>query len=152
MTTKALIIGTGAIGGFYGSLLANAGADVAVVCRSEYEHVKQHGVLIDSHVLGTWTFTPSQVLKNAAEYKGIADYVLLCTKIVPSVDRVALIRSAVNADTAIVFIQNGVEIEQEIASAFPDNEIISGLAYICCNRMKKSAIVKPTKKKRKSSK
>ena len=118
MTTKVLVIGAGAIGGFYGSLLAKAGADVAVVCRSDYEHVKQHGFIIDSHALGTWTFTPSQVLKNAAEYKGTADYVLLCTKVVPSVDRVALIRPVVTADTAIVFIQNGVEIEQEIAFCF----------------------------------
>jgi 2-dehydropantoate 2-reductase len=83
VTDKILIIGTGAIGGFYGSLLAKAGADVAVVCRSDYEHVKQHGFKIDSHVLGTWIFTPSQVLKNATEYNGTADYVLLCTKLFP---------------------------------------------------------------------
>jgi len=141
VTTKVLVIGAGAIGGFYGSLLAKAGADVAVVCRSDYTHVTQHGFIIDSQMLGTCAFTPSQVLKNAAEYKGTADYVLLCTKVVPSVDRVALLRPAVTADTAIVFIQNGVEIEQEILSAFPDNEIISGLAYICCNRIKKGEIL-----------
>ena len=138
---KVLVIGTGAIGGFYGSLLAKAGADVAVVCRSDYTHVKQHGFIIDSHMLGTWAFKPSQVLKNAAEYKGTADYVLLCTKVVPSLDRVALLRPAVTADTAIVFIQNGVEIEQEILSAFPDNETISGLAYICCNQIRKGEIL-----------
>ena len=141
MTTKVLIIGAGAIGGFYGSLLAKAGAEVAVVCRSDYEHVKQHGFTIDSHALRTWTFAPPQVLTNTAEYKGTADYVLLCTKIVPSVDRVALIRPAVTANTAIVFIQNGVEIEQEILSAFPDNEVISGLAYICCNRIRMGEIL-----------
>ena len=141
MTTKVLIIGAGAIGGFYGSLLAKAGAEVALVCRSDYEHVKQHGFIIDSYALGTWTFNPSQVLKNATEYEGTADYVLLCTKVIPSVDRAALIRPAVSADTAIVFIQNGVEIEQEFISAFPDNEIISGLAYICCNRIRNGEIV-----------
>ncbi len=141
MTTKVLIIGTGAIGAFYGALLAKAGAEVAVVCRSDYEQVKQHGFSINSHTLGTWTFTPSNVLKSAADYQGTADYVLLCTKVVPSVDRVALIRQAVSADTAIVFIQNGVDIEQEIVAAFPDNEIISGLAYICCNRTGKGEIL-----------
>jgi 2-dehydropantoate 2-reductase len=71
--TKVLIIGTRAIGGFYGSLLAKAGTEVAVVCRSDYEHVKQHGFIINSHALGAWTFTPSQVLQNTAEYKGTAD-------------------------------------------------------------------------------
>ncbi|MDD1630146.1 MAG: 2-dehydropantoate 2-reductase [Methylococcaceae bacterium] len=138
---KVLVIGAGAIGGFYGSLLAKAGADVAVVCRSDYEYVKQNGFIIDSHKLGTWVFKPSEVLKNAAEYKGTVDYVLLCTKVVPSIDRVALIRPAVTADTAIIFIQNGVEIEQEILSAFPDNQIISGLAFICCNQITKGEIL-----------
>jgi len=53
VTSRVLVIGAGAIGGFYGSLLAKAGADVAVVCRFDYEHVKRHGFIIDSHTLGT---------------------------------------------------------------------------------------------------
>ena len=134
MAIKVLIIGTGAIGGFYGSLLAKSGAEVAVVCRSGYELIKQYGIGIKSNALGFWTMAPSQVLQTSADYKGIADYVILCTKVVPSIDRAALIRPALSADTAIVFIQNGVEIEEEIVSAFPENEIISGLAYVCCNR------------------
>jgi 2-dehydropantoate 2-reductase len=141
MTVKVLIVGAGAIGGFYGALLAKAGAEVSVVCRSDYEQVKQHGFIIDSRTLGTWTFAPSQVLNNAADFKGAADYILLCTKVIPSADRVALIRPAVSADTAVVFIQNGVEIEQEMLMAFPDNEVISGLAYICCNRVKPGEIL-----------
>jgi 2-dehydropantoate 2-reductase len=140
-TSKVLIVGAGAIGGFYGALLAKAGAEVSVVCRSDYDQVKQHGFLIESHTLGTWTFAPSQVLNNAADFKGTADYILLCTKVIPSVDRVALIRPAVSAETALVFIQNGVEIEQEMLAAFPDNEIVSGLAFICCNRVKPGEIL-----------
>lgn len=141
MTTKVLIIGAGAIGGFYGALLAKAGAEVAVVCHSDYDHVKQQGFIIESYIFGTWTFTPSHVLKSAADYQDTVDYVLLCTKVIPSIDRVALIRPAVTANTAIVFIQNGVEIEQEIVDAFPGNEIISGLAYICSNKTKQGKIL-----------
>lgn len=132
---KVLVIGAGAVGAFYGSLLAKAGAEVSVVCRSDYDQVKQHGFIIDSHPLGRWNFTPAQVLKNAADFKGTADYVLLCTKVIPTLDRVALIRPAVAENTTIVFIQNGVEIEQEMLEAFPNNEVISGLAFICCNRV-----------------
>jgi 2-dehydropantoate 2-reductase len=131
---KILIVGAGAIGSFYGALLSKAGADVSVVCRSDYQTVKQHGYNIKSNDLGDWSFKPSQVLKNAADYKGQADYVILCTKITPESDRAELIRGAVNEKTCIVFIQNGVEIEQELIDAFTDNEIISGLAFICCNR------------------
>jgi 2-dehydropantoate 2-reductase len=135
MTPKVLVIGAGAIGGFYGSLLAKAGADVSVVCRSDYTHVRQHGFAINSEVLGSWNFMPSQVLQQASDYEGPADYVLLCTKVIPSLNRVALLKPAVSKHTSIVFIQNGIDIEQELLDAFPDNDIISGLAFICCNRI-----------------
>lgn len=135
MSDKVLIVGAGAIGGFYGGLLAKAGAEVAVVCRSEYDAVKRQGYRIDSVALGSWQFRPSRVLRNAAEYQGQADYLLLCAKVTADIDRVALIRAGVGKQTAIVFIQNGVETEQELQQAFPDNPLISGLAFICCNRV-----------------
>lgn len=135
MSKKILVVGTGAIGGFYGALLAKAGAEVSVVCRSDYEEVKVNGLTIQSHNLGTWRFSPSQVYKQASDFHGEADYLLLCTKVIPGLDRAALIRKAVSPKTAIALIQNGVEIEQEMQAAFPDHEIISGLAFICCNRV-----------------
>ncbi len=131
---KVLIVGAGAIGSFYGALLSKAGADVSVVCRSDYNIVKQHGYKIKSHNLGNWTFKPAQVLKTATDYKGQTDYIILCTKVISGTDRVKLIQGAVTQNTCIAFIQNGVEIEQELIDAFPKNEIISGLAFICCNR------------------
>lgn len=132
---KILVIGAGAIGSFYGAILSKAGAEVSVVCRSDYPVVKQRGFKINSSDLGSWIFTPSQVVRSAAEYQGQADYLILCTKITADSDRVQLIKDAVSNQTCIVFIQNGVEIEQELVDAFPDNEIISGLAFICCNRI-----------------
>lgn len=135
MSIKVLVVGAGAIGAFYGALLAKQGAQVAVVCRSDYEQVKQHGFNINSKKLGNWKFVPDQVLSCAAEYKGQADYILLCTKVLPELELAELIRPAVCTNTAIVFIQNGVEIEQPLLSAFPDNELISGLAFICSNRV-----------------
>lgn len=137
---KILIIGTGAIGGFYGALLAKAGAEVSVVCRSDYDTVKKQGYSIESNDLGNWTFMPTQIVKSAANYKGEADYVILCTKITPDCDRVKLIQNAVTKNTCIVFIQNGVEVEQELVDAFPDNEVISGLAFMCCNKVKPAVI------------
>ena len=137
---RILIIGTGAIGGFYGALLAKAGADVSVVCRSDYDTVKKRGYTIQSDELGEWTFTPSQIVKSASDFNGPADYIILCTKITPEVNRALLIQDAVNENTCITFIQNGVEVEQELLKAFPNNEVISGLAFICCNRIQPGVI------------
>ncbi len=132
---KILIIGAGAIGAFYGALFAKAGADVATLCRADYQIVQKQGYLIESETLGTWTFQPSQIIKNASEYVGKADYIIICTKIIPETDRVKLIQAAVDDNTAIVMIQNGINIEEELVQAFPDNNIISGLAFICSNRV-----------------
>lgn len=135
MSDKILIVGAGAIGGFYGSLLAKVGADVSVVCRSDYRVVKQQGFQIDSCGLGKWQFQPQQILRHARDYENEADYLILCSKVTKQIDRVALIRDAVRKNTVIVFIQNGVEIEAELQAAFPENELISGLAFVCCNRL-----------------
>jgi 2-dehydropantoate 2-reductase len=132
---KVLVIGTGAVGSFYGSLLAKAGAEVSVVARSDYEHVKAQGIDIRSETkLGNYHFQPAAVVRDAAELAEKPDYVLLCIKVVEGADRAALLRGALGPDTAIVLISNGVEIEDEIASAFPNHELISGLAFICVTR------------------
>ena len=41
------IIGTGAIGGYYGAKLAYAGQEVHFLLRSDYEYVRQHGLQVD---------------------------------------------------------------------------------------------------------
>ena len=42
------VVGTGAIGGFYGGRLAHAGRTVRFLLHSDYEYVKQHGLQVDS--------------------------------------------------------------------------------------------------------
>jgi len=129
---KVLVIGTGAIGGFYGSLLAKAGASVSVLARSDYGHVKAHGIAITSETkLGRWHFTPAQVVRSASELTEKPDVILLCIKVVEGADRASLIRDALGPESAIVLLSNGVEIEDDIAAAFPEHELISGLAFIC---------------------
>ncbi len=132
---KILIIGAGAIGSFYGSLLARAGQQVSMVVRSDYEVVKANGIDVKS-TLGCWNFKPDHVVKSATDYPEQADFVILSTKVIDDIDRVELIRVAVKPETVIVLIQNGIAIEQEIAQAFPDNVLISGLAFICVTRTK----------------
>ena len=130
---NVLVIGTGAVGSFYGAQLARQGAEVSVVARSDHDYVHQHGIQIRSP-LGDYHFVPKQVVHDAAELREKPDYVLLCVKVVEHADRVGLLRGALGPHTAIVLVCNGIDIEAEIAAAFPDNELISGLAFICVTR------------------
>ncbi|WNV06766.1 2-dehydropantoate 2-reductase [Candidatus Methylospira mobilis] len=129
-----LVIGTGAIGSFYGSLLTRSGHTVSVVARSDYETVKQHGIAINSAPLGDYHFQPARVVRSGAELAEKPDYVLLCVKVVKGADRIGLLKDVLGEDTRIVLISNGIDIENEIAEAFPGHELISGLAFICVTR------------------
>ncbi len=130
---NVLVIGTGAVGSFYGSLLSGSGAQVSVVARSDYGHIRAHGIEVDSP-LGAFHFTPAHVVNDARDLPAKPDYVLLCVKVTQAVDRVALLRSALGPETSIVLIQNGIAIEEEIVRAYPNHRVISGLAFICVTR------------------
>jgi 2-dehydropantoate 2-reductase len=129
-----LVIGAGAVGTFFGSGLARQGASVSVVSRSDYETVKANGYSIRSKLLGDHQFRPANVYLSSSELDVQFDYVVLATKVLPSIDRVALLKPAVGSSSKIVLIQNGVDIEAEIAAAFPNNELISALAFIAVSR------------------
>jgi 2-dehydropantoate 2-reductase len=133
MKPRILVVGTGAIGGFYGGKLAQAGALVSTLCRSDYEVVKAKGITVRS-TLGDFHFTPEKVIPDLGEYGPPPDYILVGLKVLPEIDTAEIIKEVVGVETAIVLLQNGVEIEEPVARAFPDNEIISGLAFICATR------------------
>ena len=59
------IIGTGAIGGFYGLMLARAGFDVHFLLRSEFSAVAGRGLRLDSAMHGALTLNPVQAYSNA---------------------------------------------------------------------------------------
>ena len=132
--TNILVVGTGAIGSYYGGRLAQLIPQTATLCRSDYESVKENGIEVKS-CKGDFHFTPLQVLKSASEYKLNPDFILVCLKVLPMIDPIKIIKDAVKPNTAIVLIQNGINIEQKMKEAFPSNEIISGIAFICVNRI-----------------
>ena len=129
-----LIIGAGAVGALFGSALAKQGARVDVVCRSDYDVVTRDGYAIRSPVFGDHTFRPHRVYRDPAACLDKPDFAMLCVKVLPEVDRVALLKSAVGPHSSIVLIQNGVEIEAEIATAFPHHELVSSLAFVAVGR------------------
>ena len=129
-----VLIGTGAVGSLYAGKLAQAGARVSTVCRSDYQTVKNNGLAVKS-VWGDFHFAPDEVMKDIAEYSSIPDYIVVATKVLPQIDVAKLIRSKVFPQTSIVLLQNGIDIEEPVARAFPKNEIISALAFVCVNRI-----------------
>jgi 2-dehydropantoate 2-reductase len=132
--TSILIVGAGAVGALFGSALARQGAQVSVVCRSDFEVVQRDGYDIVSPSLGNHRFRPHAVYREVVDCKTPPEYLILTVKVLAGLDRAALIRPAVGPETVIVLIENGVDIEAEIAAAFPNNELLSGLAIVGVGR------------------
>ena len=130
---RILVVGAGAVGGFYGSRLSMAGAEVTTVQRSDFETVRDHGIHIDS-IDGPMHFKPHRVLRQVADYGAFPDYILVCLKSLPELDIAEIIAPAVGQETTIILLQNGINIEEPVKKRFPQNKIISGLAFICVNR------------------
>lgn len=129
-----LILGAGAIGSFYGAILKRAGCPVSVVVRSEYDTVKADGFRFESP-LGDISWQPDHVYRDGDTPETVPDYLILATKVVPGGDRTALIRPWIGEQTQVVLIQNGLDIEREIAGAFPGRPIISCLAFVAVSRV-----------------
>lgn len=132
--TNVLVIGAGAIGGFYGAILHRAGARVSVVARSDVDVLRERGYVIRSP-LGDLSYPPAGVYASAREVEVKPDYLIVALKVIEGVDRVGIIRDAVGPNTTIVLIENGIGIEQEIADAFPNNPLLSCLAFIAVSRV-----------------
>ncbi len=133
MIPEILLIGPGAIGSFYVGKLAQTGAKVSALCHDDYDTIASSGIKVQS-VLGDFHFFPEPI-RSVEDYNGKADYIIVATKVLPEIDIVNLIRTAVKPWSSIVLLQNGIDIETPVANAYPDNEIISGLAFICVSRV-----------------
>jgi 2-dehydropantoate 2-reductase len=129
-----IIVGAGAIGAFYGGVLTRAGCDVSVVARSDFDAVARDGYRIRSAAQGDLSFRPVQVVRSAGDYRGEAEFALCALKDVRGVDRAALIRPALASKTAVVLVQNGIDVEKDIAQALPRHELISAVAYSAVSR------------------
>lgn len=137
--TEILLVGTGAVGGFFGGKLSGADVRITALCRSDYEIVRERGVEIRSYK-GDFTFKPDLVIQSADEISVIPDYIIVCLKVLPQIDLKKIIKPAVGPDTAIVLVQNGIDIEKNVIEAFPDNEIISGIAFLAARRLELGVI------------
>ncbi|MFJ3110695.1 putative 2-dehydropantoate 2-reductase [Pseudomonas putida] len=132
-TPRIGIIGSGAIGGFYGLMLARAGFDVHFLLRSEYQAVREQGLSLDSAVHGTLQMKV-QAYVNAADMPP-CDWLLIGAKATSNAQLAPLIVQAAAPGAKVVLLQNGLGVEEQLRSALrSDMHLLGGLCFICVNR------------------
>ena len=124
------IIGMGAIGGYYGGRLAQAGREVHFLSHSDYQYVLQNGLQVDScdgdfHLPHINAYaSPNDMPKT--------DVIIVGLKSVKNHDVLPeLLRPIVHQNSIVILIQNGIGLEEDLQKEFPGLQIVAGLAFIC---------------------
>jgi 2-dehydropantoate 2-reductase len=126
---KVLIVGAGAIGGYFGACLCRAGLDVTFMVRPHiYDRISKKGLSIKSH-LGNFIVHP-KVIQHSSEMPSV-DLIILAVKCYDLASVMGEIAPLVETGATIMTLQNGVDSEEHILSAFHGkNCLVAGVAYI----------------------
>ena len=123
------IIGTGAIGGYYGGKLAHDGQEVHFLMHRDYEYVKQNGLQVDS-CDGSFHLDQVHAYAKTSEMPP-CDVVLVCLKSTNNHLLQTFLPPLLHKDTLVVLIQNGIGLEDDVQALFPNVALAAGLAFIC---------------------
>lgn len=135
------VIGTGAIGGFYGLMLARAGHDVHFLLRSEYPAVRENGITVESSVYGELNLNPVQAYANVADMPP-CDWLLVGAKSTSNETLAPVIAKAAAPGARMILLQNGLNNEQQLRQLLPaDLHLIGGLCYVCLHRKAPGVVV-----------
>lgn len=134
------VIGTGAVGGYYGAKLATAGHEVHFLARSDADHIRRHGLVVTSPT-GDMALTDVSVFHDAADVPPV-DVVLVALKTTTNAALPTLLGPLMAKAEAtgrpapiIVPLQNGLGVEDEAAAAAPGATVVGGMCFICSTKV-----------------
>lgn len=123
------ILGSGAVGGYYGARLARAGHDVTFVARGAHlAAIRERGLCIRSPALGDFTVTARA--EDDTRRIGPVDVVVVAVKTYDNPAALPLISPLLGQDSSVLTIQNGVDSAQDVARVVGQPAVIAGATYI----------------------
>jgi 2-dehydropantoate 2-reductase len=123
------IVGTGALGGFYGARLQKAGLEVNFLLRSDYERVKKHGLIVDSPE-GDFTLPRVRAFHDVHKMPK-CDVVIVALKTTQNHLLPNLLPPLLKDDGVVLVLQNGLNNEPEVAKIVGTERVIGGLCFLC---------------------
>jgi 2-dehydropantoate 2-reductase len=126
------VIGSGALGLYYGALLQRAGQDVHFLLRRDYQAIRRAGLTVTSPH-GDFHLERVNGYQDSAQI-GPVDLVLVGLKAYANAQLIELARPLVATGTTLLTLQNGLGNEDLLAAAFGADKVVGGTAFLCCNR------------------
>jgi 2-dehydropantoate 2-reductase len=136
---KFAVVGSGAVGGYYGAKLQRAGHEVTLLARGRnLAALRGKGMSIESAALGDFQVKP-RAEETAADVRG-AEVVLLATKTYDNHTAIPLVKQLLDQGTPDAFVlslQNGVSSPYALADAVGEARVMAGPTYVA------TALVEP---------
>ncbi|NQZ58913.1 MAG: putative 2-dehydropantoate 2-reductase [Lentisphaeraceae bacterium] len=130
---RIAVIGTGAVGGYYGGLLARNGHDVHFLLNSDYDHVKKFGLKVDSPK-GDFELSRVNAWKSALEMPR-CDLVIVALKTTANHLLKDILPEVVHENSKVIVLQNGLDVDSDVAKIVPHCRIFGGLCFLCSNKI-----------------
>ena len=126
---KIAILGSGAVGGYYGARLARSGHDVTFIARGAHlAAIRDKGLEVRSPVLGD--FVARARAEEDTSQVGVVDLVMVAVKTYDNATALPLLRPMLGPDTAVLTVQNGVDSPGEVAAVAGEERTLGGTTYI----------------------
>lgn len=125
---RVAILGSGAVGGFYGALLARQGHDVAFIARGAHlDAIRNQGLRIRGSV---GDFAARGRAESDTSRVGIVDLVIYAVKTYDNDTALPMLAPMVGPNTAVLTLQNGVDSVDEVAAAVGSDHVLGGSTYV----------------------
>src|SRR5438034_3656221 len=126
---KIAILGSGAVGGYYGARLALAGHDVTFIARGAHlAAIRARGLEIKSSALGD--FIARAPAEEDTSKVGAVDLVLYAVKTYDNPTALPLLVPLLGASTLVLTVQNGVDSPGDVAAVAGEGRTLGGTTYI----------------------
>ena len=123
------ILGSGAVGGYFGARLARAGQDVTFIARGRHlEAIRADGLQVRSAALGD--FTARAAAESDTTRVGPVDVVIVAVKAYDNETAYPLIAPLVGPDTVVLTLQNGVDNVDQLARVVGEDRVLGGTTYV----------------------
>ena len=135
---KIGIVGTGALGGWYAALLAEAGYEVHCLARSDFKAIQDNGLTIRNKGQER-TVRVASASPDAAKI-GPCDLIVVTIKSTSNYALPELVTPLLGPSTIVVTLQNGMGNVEALAKLLPVERVVAGLCFVCINRLAPAVI------------
>jgi 2-dehydropantoate 2-reductase len=128
------IIGSGAVGGYFGYHLVRAGFDVHFLVRSEYEAMTRNGLVVNGKRFADAKALPVKTYRSIDDMPP-CDWLLLGAKATSNVQLAPMLARAAAPGAKVICLQNGLGVEDTLRTMLPASlHLIGGLCWLAVYR------------------